>query len=82
MERFFLRNFCIHIFFLSCLEMSVKDTNISTHVLDTATGLPAGNLKVRLMKCAASEDDPRLLNPEEDLPFDEIGKPLYFLLLD
>lgn len=59
----------------------VKDTNISTHVLDTSNGLPAGNLKVRLMKCTADDNDPRLLNPEEDLPFTEIGMFIKYLIL-
>jgi 5-hydroxyisourate hydrolase len=33
-----------------------KDTNISTHVLDTAKGVPAGNLKISLQRCLNSSE--------------------------
>jgi 5-hydroxyisourate hydrolase len=35
--------------------MEVKDTNISTHVLDTAIGIPASGLKIQLFKSSNAD---------------------------
>jgi len=33
----------------------IKDTNISTHILDTSKGLPAGGIKIELFRATNSE---------------------------
>ncbi len=49
---------------------AVKDSNISTHVLDTAKGIPASGLRIGLMQCT----DPNELTAEGDIPWDLVGE--------
>lgn len=46
-----------------------KDTNISTHVLDTATGFPAGGLRIQLRICTNALD----FTGEEDFEWQEVA---------
>lgn len=48
----------------------VKDTNISTHVLDTSSGFPASGLRINLMVCT----DPSELSAEGELSWDFVGE--------